>query len=588
MIEFGTALTEWAGQAAVDILPKLGTFMGALLGWVLGTGVPLLVKGVSGLMLALSGWITGNAQIPAGDSAWGKVWEALTKYAARVVSVITTQVIPSIVTAAGNIVTAFSDEVMKIFSPENLQKFVAGAVGIGSGIIDGVIQGFTAGAATLNKGFNDAIDDAIEAVKGSLGIKSPSTVTRDEIGKPLAEGVNEGVNAVPLDALGKAIAKELVKALDELQAQTPGKMQTITDESLAILQTFSTNMTTLFTTMTTSTFVTLSVWQLGVIMTYQTLATQIELLMTTLFASQTLLAQTFYTSATTLLTEFTAAVYTLMQEWSASIISLTTTFFAQLDSLTRALASNLQSLWTGIKDTTTGIAVAMKDAVAQAFADMFTAIENIVKTIPAMVMSYLGEGKGGLIAELKDDFVPKGEEIGNDFAQGIADGITEKVGEIEEAARDAINDSISAARRAMASASPSRRTAKEIGAPFAEGIAVGISNGSKSIMDQVAAVVASATGSNAFSAGKTIGQQIASGITATAGAISGAVSGAVGGAITSPIQLATAGLAAGPSMSGVGSVTNYNYTRNYNLSLATTDQSGGLARDFKMMEIMAL
>jgi tape measure domain-containing protein len=588
LLDFATAFVDWVGTASTDILPKLGTFLGGLLGWVLGTAVPLLATAVSGLMLALSGWIAGNAQIPVGDSAWGKVWAALTKYASKVVSVITTQVIPSIVTAAGNMVTAFSTEVMKIFSAENIQKFADAAVGLGSDIIDGVIQGFSDGAASLNKGFNDAVDNAIDAVKQFAGIQSPSTLTRDEIGKPLAEGVNDGVNAVPLDALGEAIAKQLVKAMAELEAQTPGTMQTITDESLAILQTFSANMTTLFTSMTTSTFLTLSLWQMGVIMTYQTLVMQIELMMSTLFASQTLQAQTFYTTATTLLTEFTAAIFTLMTEWSASIVALTTTFFAQLDTLTRALAANLQSLWTGIKDTTTGIVVAMKDAVTQAFADMFTAIESIVKTIPGMVMKYLGEGPDGLITQLKEDFVTKGEEVGNEFAQGIADGITDKVGEIEEAARDAINDTVAAARRAMASASPSKRTAKEIGAPFAEGIAVGIANGGKSIMDQVAAVVASATGSNAFSAGKTIGQQIASGITATAGAISGAVSGAVGGAITSPIQLATAGLAAGPAMSGVGSVTNYNYTRNYNLNLSTSGESGGLARDFKMMEIMAL
>lgn len=588
LLDFASAMVDWVGDASTDVLPKLGTFLGGVLGWILGTAVPLLVKGVTGLMLALSGWIAGNAQIPVGDSAWGKVWDALTKYANKIVSVMTTQVIPSVVKAAGNMVTAFSDEVMKIFSAENIKKFADAAIGLGSDIIDGVIQGFSDGAAQLNKGFNDAVDGAIDAVKQFAGIQSPSTLTRDEVGKPLAEGVNEGVNAVPLDALGKAIAKELVKAMAELEAQTPDTMQTITDESLAILQTFSTNMTTLFTSMTTSTFLTLSLWQFGIIALYQTLVMQIELMMSTLFASQTVQAQTFYTAATTLLTEFTASIFALMQEWSDSIIALTTTFFAQLDTLTRALAANLQSLWTNIKDTTTGIVVAMKDTVAQTFADMYTAIESVVKTIPGMVMKYLGEGEGGLISELKQDFVPKGEELGNDFAQGIADGIAEKVDEIEEAARDAINDSIAAARRAMAAASPSRRTAREIGAPFAQGIAVGISDGGQDIMDQVAAVVANATGTKAFSAGKTIGQQIASGITATAGVISGAVSGAVGGAITSPIQLATAGLAAGPAMSGVGSVTNYNYTRNYNLSLSTNGESGGLARDFKMMEIMAL
>lgn len=69
---------------------------------------------------------------------------------------------------------------------------------LGTNIIDGIIQGIKNGASKLVKAVKDAVSAAFQAAKDFLGIKSPSTLFRDQVGLMIGAGMAQGItNSVP-------------------------------------------------------------------------------------------------------------------------------------------------------------------------------------------------------------------------------------------------------------------------------------------------------------------------------------------------------------------------------------------------------
>jgi TP901 family phage tail tape measure protein len=88
----------------------------------------------------------------------------------------------------------------------------AAAIGIGRAILDGIVTGVGGLAGALARKVKSEIGGAWGAIKGHLGIHSPSSKARDEIGKPIAQGIIIG--ATKLDELPVAITRRLRAALD--------------------------------------------------------------------------------------------------------------------------------------------------------------------------------------------------------------------------------------------------------------------------------------------------------------------------------------------------------------------------------------
>ena len=74
---------------------------------------------------------------------------------------------------------------------------------VGADIVSGILQGFNGSKGELQKNADAFANDLVVANKKSAKINSPSKLFRDEIGKPLAEGVEVGY----LDNLKKITAK---------------------------------------------------------------------------------------------------------------------------------------------------------------------------------------------------------------------------------------------------------------------------------------------------------------------------------------------------------------------------------------------
>ena len=85
-------------------------------------------------------------------------------------------------------------------------------LGVGSAIIMGIIQGIGEAAGSLWEMIKNLAHQAVEQLKSELGIKSPSRVFADEVGRWIPAGISLGIedNLAPIDAaLGDLTARTL-------------------------------------------------------------------------------------------------------------------------------------------------------------------------------------------------------------------------------------------------------------------------------------------------------------------------------------------------------------------------------------------
>ncbi|MBR0575679.1 hypothetical protein KCG48_04905 [Proteiniclasticum sp. BAD-10] len=81
---------------------------------------------------------------------------------------------------------------------------------VGKAIIDGIKEGVLGAAAGLANAAKEVVDMAVKGVKKFLGIHSPATKLRDEVGKMMPQGIAVGI---------EADASKAVDAMDDLTAQ---------------------------------------------------------------------------------------------------------------------------------------------------------------------------------------------------------------------------------------------------------------------------------------------------------------------------------------------------------------------------------
>ena len=103
--------------------------------------------------------------------------------------------------------------------------------GIGWDIISGIGSGIVNAAGNLVDAAVDAAKDAVDAVKGWLGIKSPSKLMRDQVGKYMALGVGVGFEAnMPTDDMVKsadAAVQRMRKATVSITGASAGGSKTV-------------------------------------------------------------------------------------------------------------------------------------------------------------------------------------------------------------------------------------------------------------------------------------------------------------------------------------------------------------------------
>ena len=88
---------------------------------------------------------------------------------------------------------------------------------VGKAVITGIANGITGAAGAIVTAAKNAAKKALDAAKSFLGIHSPSTVFRDQVGKNMALGVGLGFEKnVPVDE----ISKSLDNAVDDIHSKS--------------------------------------------------------------------------------------------------------------------------------------------------------------------------------------------------------------------------------------------------------------------------------------------------------------------------------------------------------------------------------
>ena len=198
--------------SAMEIVLSLATSLtepGTLTS-IINAGIQLIVGLISGLTNAIP-----------------MLLEAIPTIVANIV-VALIQSIPMLAEAAIQILTDLGQMLIKYVGylitaiPNILSKIKDAFVNtdwgeVGKNIINGIVSGITNAASSLVEAAVNAAKDAIEAVKGWLGINSPSTRARDEIGKQIPAGVSVGVEQ-GTRAMVAASKKSMQRLVSGMQA----------------------------------------------------------------------------------------------------------------------------------------------------------------------------------------------------------------------------------------------------------------------------------------------------------------------------------------------------------------------------------
>lgn len=104
---------------------------------------------------------------------------------------------------------------------------VTGVVDIGRSIVSGIANGVISAAQSLYNAAKNVVMNAINAAKSALNINSPSRVTRDEIGKPIMEGIGAALTggaAGLASSLTASVGGAIDAAKKALQIHSPSRV----------------------------------------------------------------------------------------------------------------------------------------------------------------------------------------------------------------------------------------------------------------------------------------------------------------------------------------------------------------------------
>lgn len=226
------AMVSHAGQASNTIAQKIWDIIKTTDWLSLGKNIITFLKnGITSMVTAV-----GSAGGSVATAAWNAIktidWLGLGK------SIITFLIkgVKGMASSLGSAALSVAKAGMNAFKNADWK-------GIGVNLVKGIASGVANAASHLVNAAVNAAKSAIDTVKGWLGIHSPSTRARDEIGKWILPGVEEGIDDTS-DDLNKSMegaAEDMVAAFNDAQgvdvSGLVGKMkQTVNAEIGGITQ----------------------------------------------------------------------------------------------------------------------------------------------------------------------------------------------------------------------------------------------------------------------------------------------------------------------------------------------------------------
>ena len=175
-------------DTAVDLITSLLNFLVDNAPALLTGGIQLIVQIVNGLAEAIPQL---TAQIPT------LVTNLLTTLIANAPALLTggVELIGQIVVGLLQAIPQLLAQIPNLLSQakEAFTEGLPGFLDIGKNIVNGIWAGIKAVWDQLVSWLSDQIDSTLGWLADFLGIHSPSTVTRDRIGKPMGQGIGLGM-----------------------------------------------------------------------------------------------------------------------------------------------------------------------------------------------------------------------------------------------------------------------------------------------------------------------------------------------------------------------------------------------------------
>lgn len=245
----------WAGvgQNIANAFSSIGTTLQGV-GQQILTFFTNLPQTISGLLAGIPGAISGiwDGVVAEAQNAWAGVIGVIQGVIGQIIAIVTNiagaisgtwqgivaeaqsawdSIVASVSGAASNIVSTFSNAASQVLSV--FQALPGQMAGIGAAIVDGLANGIASAGARAVAAAQAIASQVAGALKGVLGINSPSKVTQG-FGVNLMEGLQNGMedgSASVIDR-AKALAQQISDALKAGMDPSifKGQLQQINDE----------------------------------------------------------------------------------------------------------------------------------------------------------------------------------------------------------------------------------------------------------------------------------------------------------------------------------------------------------------------
>lgn len=193
-------------QSAGTILSKFVSFIMQNLPTILGSGVQLVLSLVQGIINNIPSVISSASTVIANLLAtFAKNLPQLLQQGITMLGQLGAGLIQAIPTLIGKIPTIFSN-IVNAFKKHDWKS-------IGGDIIAGIAKGIINGVGAIISAAKEAAKSALRAAKEALGIKSPSKIMRDEVGRWIPAGIAVGI---------EKNASMVSNAMDELTKSATG------------------------------------------------------------------------------------------------------------------------------------------------------------------------------------------------------------------------------------------------------------------------------------------------------------------------------------------------------------------------------
>lgn len=175
----------------------------------------------------IKGILTTVLQAIQGD--WSGAWETLKTTSADLVQGIVDVITENINLLEGIFDLAFGDAL------DAVGTYITPFVNMGSDLISGMVDGIKKKASDLINAAIKVVEDAIQAAKDAIKIKSPSRRAADEIGVPFAQGIAEGIAAGTqyIFSVIDDMSDDMLKKVEDLGQAVAELMDKITTDNFA-------------------------------------------------------------------------------------------------------------------------------------------------------------------------------------------------------------------------------------------------------------------------------------------------------------------------------------------------------------------